>query len=62
MLELPNNGDERSPGNVTIPIQVTISPTDAVLQEDIVVTVTAVGGTATGKGMHVALLRVTCVK
>lgn len=51
MLEPPNNGDERSPGNMTIPIQVAISPIDAVLQEDISVTVTAVGGTAAGKQM-----------
>ena len=52
MLEPPTKGDERRPGvmnPVNVPIQVTISPVGAVLQEDIVVTVTVVGGTATGK-------------
>ena len=55
MLEPPTKGDERRPGVVNVPIQVTISPVGAVLQEDIVVTITVVGGTATSKRMHVQL-------
>ena len=69
MLEPPTKGDERRPGPmnpVNVPIQVTISPVGTVLQENIVVTVTVDGGTATSKRIwHVALLRVTiasCVR
>ena len=51
MLEPPCDGDERTPGEVFVPIQISISPIHAVLREDINVTVTAVGGTATGKQM-----------
>ena len=49
MLEPPTKGDERRPGVVNVPIQVTISPVGTVLKEDINVTVTVVGGTASGK-------------
>ena len=49
MLEPLTKGDERRPGVVNVPIQVTISPVSAVLKKDINVTVTVVGGTASGK-------------
>ena len=49
MLEPLTKGDERHPGVVNVPIQITISPVSAVLKEDIDVTVTVVGGTASGK-------------
>ena len=51
MLEPPTKGDERRPGVVNVPIQVTISPLGAVLQENISLTVTVIGGNATGKKM-----------
>lgn len=57
MLEPPSGGDERSPGEVFVPIQISIFPIHAVLQEDINVTVTVVGGTATGKQKCIQLLR-----
>ena len=49
MLEPLTKGDERRPGEVFVPIQISIYPIHAVLQEAIRITVTAVGGTATGK-------------
>ena len=52
MLEPLTKGDERRPGDVFVPIQISIYPIHAVLQEDISVTVTAVGGTATGKSLN----------
>ena len=49
MLEPLTKGDERRPGDVFVPIQISIYPIHAVLQEAITITVAAVGGTATGK-------------
>jgi len=51
MLQPPAKGDERSPGVVNVPIQITISPIHAVLQNRIDVSVRVVGGTATGIAM-----------
>jgi len=50
MLQPPVKGDERYPSVVSIPIQVTISPVGSDLQDAADVTITVLGGTATG--MH----------
>ena len=52
MLQPPVKGDERYPGVVNVPIQVTISPVHAVLQAQIDVTVMVLGGTATGTATY----------
>ena len=48
LLQPPVTGDERYPGEVIIPIQVIISPVTASLQDQIDITITELGGTATG--------------
>lgn len=52
MLQPPVKGDERYPGVVSIPIQVTISPVGSDFQDAVDVTVTVLGGTATGMAAY----------
>ena len=47
-VPLPVQGDERNPGVLNIPIQITLSPNIAILRDDIVASVSVLGGTATG--------------
>ena len=47
MLPPPVSGNERRPGFVNLPIQVSVSPITAQLGSDIVVMVGVLGGTAT---------------
>ena len=49
ILSPPNQGDERHPGVINVPIQVTLVPVTSVLQNDVAVFVSVLGGTATGK-------------
>ena len=49
ILSPPNQADERHPGIINVPIQVTLAPVTSVLQDDIAVFVSVLGGTATGK-------------
>ena len=49
ILSPPNQADERHPGVINIPILVTLDPVTSVLQNDVSVFVSVVGGTATGR-------------
>ena len=49
ILSPPNQGDERHPGVINVPIQVTLVPVTSVLQTDVAVFISVLGGTATGK-------------
>ena len=49
ILSPPNQADERRPGVINVPILVTLDPVTSVLQNDVAVFVSVVGGTATGR-------------
>lgn len=52
MLPPMDQADERYPGVINVPIQISLDPVTTVLQNEVDVFVSVVGGTATGKGHH----------
>ena len=52
MLEPTDQADERYPGVINVPIQITLDPVTTILQNDIDVFISIAGGNATGKGHH----------
>ena len=50
MLPPTDQANERYPGVIDVPVQIALHPVTAVLQENVDVFVSIVGGTATGKG------------
>ena len=61
ILPPPNQADERQPGVINVPIQVTLDPVTSVLQNDVAVFVSVVGGTATGKDCMVWCITYICL-
>jgi len=59
VLPPTDQADERNPGVINVPVQITLDPVTAVLQNDVGVFVTIVGGTATGKGFLVVWCMLT---
>lgn len=53
MLPPTDQADERYPGVINVPIQISLDPVTTVLQNEVDVFVSVVGGTATGKGTMV---------
>ena len=51
MLPPTDQGDERNPGVIIVPVQITLDPVTAVLQNEIRVFVSIAGGTATGRAL-----------
>jgi len=59
VLPPTDQADERYPGVINVPVQITLDPVTTVLQNDVGVFVTIVGGTATGKGFLVVWCMLT---